>query len=251
MTSQLRDADQRRVRHGGAIPFTIEQGMALFDIATAYRDPHAVLLKLDQAALSSQDLPPVLRGVAKVGRRTAASTAAASSAVLVERLRGMRNEERGTAMLRIVQAEAAAVLEHSLEAIAADREFRHLGFDSLTVVELRNRLSGITGLRLPATLVFDYPTPNAVADYLLENLMIAEVPATESALDALRIFESTLWLASMEINDRKEIADRLQKLSVKLLQPVLSTEDGISEKKIKDLSVEMLFDVIDEELDLS
>ncbi|MYZ39534.1 MULTISPECIES: type I polyketide synthase, partial [unclassified Streptomyces] len=116
--------------------------------------------------------------------------ASVSRAGLVERLAALRENERPRLLTDLVRTEAAVVLAHSSpEAIAVEREFRQLGFDSLTAVELRNRLSSATGLTLPATLIFDYPTPARLAVHLLAELVgvdgtvdgVAAVTARESA----------------------------------------------------------------------
>ncbi|UGT60383.1 SDR family NAD(P)-dependent oxidoreductase [Nocardia asteroides] len=88
-----------------------------------------------------------------------------------ERMAGLSTSDRYDAVAEVVSSQVAAVLGHSdVEAISADRNFRDLGFDSLTAVEVRNRLNTATGLRLPATLVFDWPTPDAVTIHILDQI---------------------------------------------------------------------------------
>ncbi|MFJ2669630.1 type I polyketide synthase [Streptomyces sp. NPDC087525] len=188
MTSTLEDQDVRRVSGGSGMPLLpVAQGLALFDAATVSDEPLIVPLSLGGGAIpSAAGVPALLRGLVRTGRRAAKSGAAGvSRAGLVERLAALRENERPRLLADLVRAEAAAVLAHSSpEAIAVEREFRQLGFDSLTAVELRNRLASATGLTLPATLIFDYPTPARLAAYLLDELVgeddVAAVTARES-----------------------------------------------------------------------
>ncbi|MET8573184.1 beta-ketoacyl synthase N-terminal-like domain-containing protein, partial [Streptomyces sp. NPDC004783] len=96
---------------------------------------------------------------------------AENTSALVDRLAGATDSERDTALLETVRAEVAAVLGHTdVDTVAPNRAFRDIGFDSLTAVDLRNRLSAALGIRLPATVVFDYPTPRALAAFLKDEV---------------------------------------------------------------------------------
>ncbi|ADI05104.1 modular polyketide synthase [Streptomyces bingchenggensis BCW-1] len=176
MTSELTDTDIHRLNAAGMPLLTEEQGVALFDAAATCDEPVVAPVRLNLAALRAQgEVPGLLRGLVRTARRTAGGASASESGAataLTQRLAGLREADRLRLLIDLVRGQAAAVLGHpSPDAVEVRREFRDLGFDSLTAVELRNRLGGATGLRLPATLVFDYPTPTALAEFLLRELL--------------------------------------------------------------------------------
>ncbi|MFI1798840.1 SDR family NAD(P)-dependent oxidoreductase [Streptomyces sp. NPDC020379] len=189
MTATLSEADMRRAAAQGSSPLSVAQGLALFDAAQQCDAAHLVALgRASGPVRATGPVPPVLRGLIKSGRRAAATTVggAGTAVQLAGRLAGLGEEERARLVTDLVRTEAAAVLGHaSAEAVDARREFQDLGFDSLTSVELRNRLSTATGLRLPATMVFDYPSPAALAGHLVALLLDeqpdAPVPAAVTA----------------------------------------------------------------------
>ncbi|HEY7143819.1 MAG TPA: SDR family NAD(P)-dependent oxidoreductase, partial [Streptosporangiaceae bacterium] len=119
-----------------------------------------------------QNLPEVKRALADPGPAGPGGlTAAGTDSALGQRLAGLTPAEQDRMLAGVVRATAAAVLGHpSPDAVEADRAFRDMGFDSLTAVELRNQLNAATGLRLPATLVFDYPTPVTAGRFLRTQL---------------------------------------------------------------------------------
>ena len=143
-----------------------EQALRLFDTAMLADRPVLVAARLDPAALAdnSAALPPLLSQlVARPTRRVIdeTDTTAASMTSLVARLHGLSAEQRHSELVDLVCGNAATVLGRPNAAdINAGSVFQDLGFDSLTAVELRNRLKTATGLTLSPTLIFDYPTPD-------------------------------------------------------------------------------------------
>ncbi|GAB2724945.1 SDR family NAD(P)-dependent oxidoreductase [Kitasatospora kifunensis] len=173
MTSTLSEADLKRINSSGVPPLTAAQGLALLDAAMGVDEPTLVPLALTGGRVSPRgELPPIFSSLVKVPRRLAASTGAGTAAALAVRLAALREADRARHLVDLVRTEAAGVLGHgSAKSVDPAREFRDLGVDSLTALELRNRLTAVTGLRLPATLVFDYPTPAVLAERLLAELL--------------------------------------------------------------------------------
>ena len=169
---------QRRMRQGGLVEMAPE--LALQALRQAVEHDETVLTVLDadwtRLALGPGGVRPLLRDLPEAGQlmRQAAGQAGpgGSRGELARRLAALSGAEQRRVLVELVRAEAAAVLGHSSpDAVEAGRAFKDRGFDSLTAVELRNRLSAVSGLRLPSTLVFDYPTPVVLADHLRAELL--------------------------------------------------------------------------------
>ncbi|MFD7505217.1 type I polyketide synthase, partial [Streptomyces sp. NPDC059850] len=185
MTGALDDADVSRMSRGGVQALSAAEGLELFDAARGADEALLVPVRLDLAAVraeaaSSGVVAPLLRGLVRTSVRRTAEGAAAGTGALAQRLAGLGEAEQLALLLTLVRTQVAAVLGYgSAESVDPERAFRDLGFDSLTAVELRNRVNAATGMRLPATLVFDYPTSLVLAEHLR-----AELAGTNAQLTA-------------------------------------------------------------------
>ncbi|MFH9617840.1 type I polyketide synthase [Streptomyces pratensis] len=173
MTGGLGSAELERGRRGGMDALSSREGMELLD--TALHLGHAKLMPAELAlgayGAEGTAVPPLLRGLVRATRKSSRGGASAAERVPAQQLAGLKEPERETALLELVLAEAATVLGHGTAGtIDSEQAFKDVGFDSLTAVELRNRLVAATGVRLPATLIFDYPTPLALAGCLAGRL---------------------------------------------------------------------------------
>ncbi|MHA7962404.1 type I polyketide synthase, partial [Streptomyces sp. L500] len=244
---------RNRYLREGFRPIAPDEGVRLLDAALRTGDPAPVVLPLDTATLrASGRVPEVLSALVNGVRRRGAATSAAPGDPLTGRLAGLSAEERHTLVLDLVRTEVAAVLGHAEPgAVEPGRAFQELGFDSMTAVDLRNRLGERTGLRLAATLAFDHPSPAALADHLLGQL------APEGAVDdrrpeaaALDALEAALAGRPAEGQDRARILVRLQTLVSRLTETV-STGTGRDDLagRIEEASAEEIFALIDTELD--
>ncbi|MXG30499.1 type I polyketide synthase, partial [Streptomyces sp. YIM 132580] len=181
MTGKLTGAERTRiVSQGGVFPITSEVGTALFDAARRTPYPQVLPVQLDLAALRAQGdrSRELFRTLVPVVTRRKAN-AAAEAGALQDRLARLTKPEREAFLLHLVLEQAAGTLGFSsASAIEPERAFKDLGFDSLRAVEFRNGLAEATGLRLPATVVFDYPSPVSLARYLLGEVAGPDEPTT-------------------------------------------------------------------------
>jgi acyl transferase domain-containing protein/acyl carrier protein/GDP-D-mannose dehydratase len=225
LTGHLGETDVRRMSRLGLSPLTAEEGLALFDRALGTDDAVLVPVGLDRASLAGGEVPAVLRAL----------TPNRAPRQEDRHLADVPEDDRPQAALRLVRTEAATVLGHADPArVQPERPFRELGFDSLTAVELRNRLSGVTGLRLPATVVFDYATPVELADRLVAGLRPAdEVPPVLAELDRL------------EARLAGELSAELRDTVVRRLTALVGGPSA--EPDLADASDDELFDIIQNE----
>ncbi|MFD6357740.1 SDR family NAD(P)-dependent oxidoreductase [Nocardia tengchongensis] len=244
MTGHLGDTDTTRLGRVGMAAMSNKQGLALFDAAVAEHRSGVVAARVDMAALvagaRAGTLAPMLEGLLPEVRR-----AAEVAVDLRQRLTGLSDADRKTLVLATVCGQAAAVLGHAGDVVIdADRNFRDLGFDSLTAVEARNRLNAVTGLRLPATLVFDYPTPDAVTAYILAQL------ADTDTSDSLSRLEKEV----MEMVDGNRMTDEFYSRLVNLTRiagRANEDPDASPSEDIMAMSDENLMDLLEDEFGIS
>ncbi|AUI58015.1 type I polyketide synthase [Amycolatopsis sp. BJA-103] len=215
MGSGLAENDVDRMAREGLPPLTAESGLALFDAALDGGFTAVLPIELDRAALRAHarttEVAPVLRGLAKVATRRVAGPATTGGAGLGERLTALPDEERSALLIDLVRHNAAAVLGHEAGGmIDPARAFKDLGFDSLTSVELRNRINTVTGLRLSATAVFDHPTVATLAGHLLTELAPPSLSAADAVLAELDALEARL--IGVDDDGRTAVAGRLRAL---------------------------------------
>jgi acyl carrier protein len=231
MTNHLTTTDTARIKRHGITPMTTEQALALLDIALRSDQPTLIPALLDLPGRPAKESP------APVGRP--------DETALVQRLASLDAGDQTAVLLDLVRSHAAAVLAHpSADAIRADTGFLDLGFDSLTAIELRNRLRLATDLRLPTTLVFDYPTPDALAGYLRGQIVSPDAAQLRLLAEIDRLESGPLELSTAS---RTLLAQRLEDLLSKLAPPAAPA--GRLADQLKTATDDEMFDLIDRTLD--
>ncbi|HWF27669.1 MAG TPA: SDR family NAD(P)-dependent oxidoreductase, partial [Mycobacterium sp.] len=260
MTQHLADRDKARMTRLGLAPLSTPQALQLFDEAMLADRSVLVGARIDAAGLGAGGLvPPLLSQlvVARPKRRVIdeTDTTAASMTGLVARLHGVTAEARHDQLVDLVCSNAATVLGRTTAGdINAGSVFQDLGFDSLTAVELRNRLKTATGLSLSPTLIFDYPTPIVLAEHLDTRLAVDTTGADQPNLmnrfnDVTRELQALLDQPDWKPEDKTQLTTRIQALLTTLsthLDPYESHDSD--DEDIQTATESQLFAILDEEL---
>ncbi|MCX4390244.1 type I polyketide synthase [Micromonospora peucetia] len=254
MTGGLDAAQRQRMSRNGLNPLDTAQALDLFSASLRGGRAHLVPALLDTAALRRQSdtgqLPAPLRGLVRARRRVLDAGGDAGPS-FPQRLAGTPEAERGRLVEELVKAQVIEVLGYpSSTVIPSGQTFTGLGFDSLTAVELRNRLTTVTGIRLPASLIFDSPTPAALADFLLADVappapasgLLTELDRLEAAFAATEPDELERLAADDET--RTAVAVRLRALVTRWSDATDRLADV--SQAIDDASDDELFDFIDQ-----
>ncbi|WP_411082298.1 SDR family NAD(P)-dependent oxidoreductase [Streptomyces sp. cmx-18-6] len=258
MTGHLDGVELGQMARGGQTGLSSAEALALFDRALRSDESLLVPTKLDFAALRKQaaagELAPLLRGLVRAPRKTVRTVVDGSDQSLTRRLAAVGEAEQTRLLVELVRRDAANVLGHAVhETVKANQAFNDVGFDSLTAVRMRNRLAESTGVRLPATVVFDHPTPTALAHHLRDRLELTGAAVVPAALAELDRLEQALARASTDDKVRAQVAARLEALTAKWAEsPAAATGAGAGEDVDLDVATDdQIFDLIDNELGLS
>ncbi|MDQ2583550.1 polyketide synthase [Saccharothrix yanglingensis] len=235
MSGELGETDLLRMARSGVLGLSFADGLELFDATLGCGQPSLVPVRLDMSGVraDAHGVPAMLRGLVRGGARRRAEPVDDRWPRIVALPAG----ERDRALLDLVRDTAAVVLGHERrDAVDPRKGFIELGFDSLTAIELRNRLDAVTGRRLPATLIFDHPSAVALAGFLGEGLTDTSSPV-ESGLSGLE--------AALRDSVLDEDARTLVRARLKALVAALSPEDVA----IAEVGADELFALLDEELE--
>jgi polyketide synthase 7 len=256
MTGHLSGRDLARLHRGGLAPLSAPQALELFDTALIADHPAVVATRLDPAALraNSAMLPPLFSQlVGSPSRRLVDNTdAAASKSALAQRLHGLDPDEQHRLLVELVCGHAATVLGHSnSHDIDPRRAFQDLGFDSLTAVELRNRLKTATGLTLSPTVIFDHPTPTALTRHLHSQFSSVTAEGTDRLArfnEIARELETLVLQPSWNPADKSQLTSRIQTILTDLASLDGHHADQPNDDDIQSATESELFAILDEEL---
>nr|WP_318205416.1 SDR family NAD(P)-dependent oxidoreductase [Streptomyces sp. SCL15-4] len=200
-------------------------------------------------AFSATRPSPLLAALPGARPGTGGPEQAGAADGFAEKLAGLTGGERDRALRELVCGQAAAVLGYGgADAVEPTTAFRDLGFDSLTSVDLRNRISAAAGVPLPATLIFDYATPAALAQHLGTELAGSATSSVDSVLADLDRIAARLGGLSAEDIEEGGITNRLRSLLGDLDTAPGREEAGSVAGRLEDATADDVFAFIDNEL---
>ncbi len=259
MTAHLDARDKSRMGRSGLAALSSEQALDLLDTAMLGEEAVVVATRLDRNALSGNavELPPLLRDLAaRPTRRVVADTdVIMASTGLRARLEGMTAEQRQRELVDLVCDNAATVLGHSAADVDGEKPFQDLGFDSLSAVELRNRLKAATGLTLSPTAIFDHPTPSALAEHIDSELASSPASSTNSQPDPMARFndvarelQALLDRPGWKPEDRARLSARLEAMLTSVAEPLeTACADDSFDDDISTATESQLFALLEED----
>ncbi|MGO4617490.1 type I polyketide synthase [Nocardia sp. 2YAB30] len=249
MTGRLGRASLARLERLGLEVIGDDDGVTLLDAAIATDEPVAVCAEFDKPMLAAHAraglLPEVLSSLVPERARRAARGVAAGGQ-LAGRLAAAREDQRDAVVLGFVREHAAAVLGHpSAAAIEPDAPFNELGIDSLGGVELRNRLAEATGMKLPSSLVFRYPTTTAVARYLRSRW---EATASVSMVDDPIVALRRLLATTSSADEKERLIERIRSTLAEAVAERESPTRSVRVAVEAAASADELFSLIDRQI---
>jgi acyl carrier protein len=245
--AQSNAAIRQRQRRGPVLEMDAALAINAFSHAVAGRDHHLAVMDVDWTRYAGTT-SPLLRDLPDVPQQAAdADAGEAARDGLARELAGAPRARQVQVLTDLIRTAAAAVLGHaSAGEIEAGRAFGDLGFDSLTSLEMRQQLAGATGLRLPATLLFDYPTPAHLAEHLWTEAFGNAESSRQPVLDELDRLAALLSSITRNDDGRSEIAARLEAITQEFrTEPA---EDPEEEYQLQVATNDEMFDIVEQVL---
>nr|WP_062342608.1 type I polyketide synthase [Herbidospora sakaeratensis] len=239
----VREMDPRRAV--AALAAAVDAGESLVAVSDIDWDRFAPIFTVQRPSPLLAGLPEARRAIADA--EPAADEADQAGTALSRRLDGLGRAEQERLLTDLVRAEAAAVLGHaSAEAVPAGRAFKDLGFDSLTAVDLRTRLNAATGLKLPATLVFDYPTPVVLAGFI-RSKAVDEQTDHAVAVAELKRLQAVLAGITWNREERFDLTSRLESIG-RELRVQHDGDEAVADQELESATDDEMFDFVEKEL---
>ncbi|MEU8873696.1 type I polyketide synthase [Streptomyces javensis] len=241
MTGALTARDIDRIARSGLPALSTAEALAMFDAAVARDEPAVAGMRLDLPALrAAASTPHILWALTGTTGRRHADT---GEGALGDRLARMSPGDRSAELTRLVRTQAAAVLGHPDDgSLETDRPFKSLGFDSLTAVELRNRIGTQLGLRLAATIVFEHSSPTALAEHLSSRIG-GDRPQEVPVLAELARLEDAFARFDGDPGVREQVMRRLSALLV--------TDTETQDTDLGEATDEEMFELLGKEFGIS